>query len=41
MPLGIIDDAEEHTFCVKKKIPPCQEYLSWNILGDMDGIYLK
>jgi hypothetical protein len=21
MPLGIIDDAEEHTFCVKKKYP--------------------
>jgi hypothetical protein len=39
-PCGIFDNVEEYTF-VSKNIFPRHQYLSHNILGDMDGTYLK
>lgn len=39
-PRGIFDHVEEYTF-VSKNIFPARKYLSHNLLGDMDGKYLK
>jgi hypothetical protein len=36
----IIVDMEDYTFCVKN-IPPHKKNLLQNMMGDMDGIYLK